>query len=99
MDVCLVEETAMALTIDVTTLTEQLPQVLERVRANRESLIIEQDGKPLATLEPAAEPPGATAEQLMAALADLQMPDPDFADDLEQIQSTQPPAGFPEWRS
>jgi antitoxin (DNA-binding transcriptional repressor) of toxin-antitoxin stability system len=86
----------MPLTIDTTTLAEQLTKVLERVSRDREQFVIEQDGRPVAILAPAAEPLGATAEQVAAALADLRTPDPDFADDLEETRSGQPIAASPE---
>lgn len=89
----------MALTIDVAILVEQLPQLLERVRRDQEPIIIEQDGKPVATLAPPPEPAGATAEQVAMTLGNLRMPDSEFADDLEQIQASQTKVEFPEWRS
>src|SRR5688572_4208960 len=92
-------EDPMAITIDVATLVDQLPQLLERVRRGREHIIIEQDGKPVATLAPPPDPVGATAEQIAMTLGKLRMPDPEFADDLERIQGSQPKAEFPEWLS
>jgi hypothetical protein len=71
----------------------------EGVIQGREQFVIEQDGSPIATLAPAAEPIDATTDKVVAALGGLRMPDSDYADDLGGIHASQSLAIFPEWRS
>lgn len=74
--------------ISATDLEAGLADVLERVRTRGERFFIERDGEVVAVLAP---PPrmGITIEELIARVGDLKMPGDGFADDLEEIQSTQ----------
>jgi hypothetical protein len=72
--------------------------IINRVRYKSEHFIIEQDGEPIAALSPTTEPPKVTTWQdLHYALQSLPSPDPGFADDLEEIQRSQPLAPDSQW--
>lgn len=87
--------------ITLAELAERLPDVLERVRTNGESIVVEGDGMALATIAP---PPVAKARswrELVEQLAELPRPDDKFADDLEEARAimNRTPAEPPEWPS
>ncbi len=48
---------------------------------------------------PTAQPARITLGELTSFLASLDLPDGDFAADLEAVQATQPPASPPAWPS
>ena len=64
--------------------------VLDRVRRQGQSFLIEQDGEVVATLEPTGATRGATWRTLAQALREVPSADADFAVDLEEIQRSQP---------
>lgn len=76
--------------IPATELGQELASVLSRVRRQGESVLIEQDGKAVATLEPVGASRGATWRTLTQALPDRPIGDVDFAADLEEVQRHQP---------
>ncbi len=76
--------------ISVTELGRDLAAVLDRVRRQGHSYLIEQDGEAVATLEPIGTSRGATWRTLSTALRDLPNGDFDFAADLEELQRNQP---------
>jgi antitoxin (DNA-binding transcriptional repressor) of toxin-antitoxin stability system len=88
----------MATTITTTELTDNLTDILGRVRERGERFVIERDGQPVATLAPASVTAGITMRELAARMGDLPLPGESFADDLETIQRSQPPMGDPTWR-
>jgi hypothetical protein len=51
----------------------------------------------VATLAPARAPTGITWGEVVELLGDLPRPDDQFADDLEEIQRSQPPMEIREW--
>ena len=83
--------------ITATELAKSLSDVLNRVRYRGESFRIERNGEPVAILAPARLAVGMTLGQLMTLLKEIPSAGEDFADDLEAIQSSQPPVGTPPW--
>ena len=84
--------------ITATELAKGLSDFLNRVRYRGERFVVERGGEPVALLEPVGAIPGITLRDLVDRMRDLSVPDEDFAEDLEEIQSSQPPAGNPGWR-
>ena len=87
--------------ITLAELTECLPDVIERVHDQGESIVVERDGKPLVTISPPAHGPARTWKEFLERLADAPRPDDKFADDLEEIQAemNRLPLQEPEWPS
>lgn len=83
--------------ITATQLAENLSDVLSRVRYRGEHFVVERHGEPVATLGPVARPQGGTVRELVARVGHLPLPGEGFADDLERIQATQPPAEALRW--
>lgn len=84
--------------ITSTELARNLSDILNRVRYKGEQFIVERNGEPVAALGPAVAPAEApTVADFFERLRALEWPDEDFADDLEQIQASQPKAEFPDW--
>ncbi len=80
-------------------LAKGLGEILDRVRNQGETFVIERDGKPVATLAPAAPGPGIPLAKLIERLGDLPLPDEGFADDLESLQASQTCESPPAWPS
>lgn len=89
----------MDTTITATELARTLSEILNRVRYRGERFVIERNGEAIASIGPAGTVPGITLRELAARLGDLPLPDDRFADDLEVIQASQPPAEFTVWDS
>ena len=85
--------------ITATNLAKSLSDILNRIQYRGERFIIERNGEPIATLAPTSAPSRLTLRELADQLGDLCLPGDGFAEDLEGIQSSQPQAGVPEWRS
>ncbi len=83
--------------ITATELSRGLSDVLNRVKYKGERFIVQRNGETIATIEPAAKPPGITVEELIAEIGNLPMPGDGFADDLEAVQAEQGVAELPEW--
>ena len=83
-------EVMAALHISEAELARDLHAVLERVRQGGE-VVVEQDHQPVAVLRPAEEQPRTLSESITIARQREQergytaVPDPDFANDLEEI--------------
>ena len=82
--------------ITVAELAENLSSVLDRVEKG-ESFVVEQDGEPLAVIRAAHPRPGITLRELMAQIGNLMPVGGGFADDLEEIQASQPMAEDSKW--
>ena len=85
--------------ITATELARSLSDVLNRVRYKEERFVIVRNGEPVATLAPAGPTTptvGMTLRELVALLKDNPMPE-GLADDLEEIQASQPPPPRPPW--
>jgi len=78
-------------------LAERLTDVLDEVKATGNAYVIERDGEEIAAITRTEGQPGITWAEFVALLRDAPRPDPEFADDLEEIQASQRPAEFPEW--
>ena len=79
-------------TISSTELARNLGDVLGRLRYRGDSFIVERNGTAVARLVPLPEGRLATLRDAAAAWGTAGTPEPGFADDLEQIGSTDRPA-------
>jgi len=85
--------------IPATGLGRELASVLSRVRRQGESVLVEQDGEAVATLEPVGASRGATWRTLTQALHDRSIGNIDVAADLEDVQRNQPEIPTNVWPS
>lgn len=85
--------------ITATDLAKSLSDVLNRVRYRGERFVVERNGEAVAAVLPVAGVRGVSVGELFERLRTISMPDEGFADDLEEIQATQPKVEFPEWPS
>lgn len=84
--------------IDVSELARSLADVLERVRDAGETFVVEQAGRPLASLSPVSRPAlGPTPAELAEQLGSMHLLDADFADDLAEVHGSQPLLPEPRW--
>ena len=83
--------------ITATQLARSMSDILNRVKYRGEKFIIERNGEPVAILEPAAPAKSITWREFIDHLQNIPHPDETFADDLDEIHSSQPPARIPEW--
>jgi prevent-host-death family protein len=81
-------------------LARRLSDILNRVRYRGEQFVVQRGGEPVARIEPVG-PRVVTVGEFVAFAQTLPRPGKRFADDLEAIQRSQPPAlgEFPEWPS
>ena len=89
----------MTSTITATDLARGLSDVLNRVRYRGERFIIDRNGEPTAVLAPVEPPMPITMREFITRLGQLPAPDPDFANQLEEVQAEQLPAGSTPWAS
>lgn len=73
--------------------------LLNRVRYERETFVILRGGEAVGQLGPVESSPPMTLRGLFELLEGLDKPEERFAEDLEQIQANQLPAGENPWRS
>lgn len=85
--------------VTVQELARTLGEVLERVKCRGERFLIEENGKPVASLVPAGYPPGISLQELARRLGSMALPGEGFADDLQAIQAVQPMVGTSPWPS
>ena len=85
--------------ISATDLARGLADVLNRVRYRSEYFTIDRNGEPIAQIAPMKPVITMTMSEFVRQLADLPAPDRGYADELEQIQAAQPPAGHTPWAS
>lgn len=91
-------EATQATTLTATQLARNLSDVLNRVEYKGERFIIERNGQVVATLQPSTVTRrGPTLAEFVEALKHAPRLDPDFLDELEEIQANQPPAKVYEW--
>ena len=83
--------------VSATELARRLSDVLNRVHYRGERFVVERNGQTIAEIAPPTSSPGISYGELLARLGDLHMPDPQLADDLEEIHRSQPRAEFPDW--
>lgn len=84
-------------TITATQLARSLSDVLNRVHYRGERFIVERNGETVATLEPPEPVRGMTLGEMIEVMRAAPQPDDGFWDDVEKINTSQPPAEFPEW--
>jgi antitoxin (DNA-binding transcriptional repressor) of toxin-antitoxin stability system len=77
----------------------RLSDLLDRVRDERETFVIFRGGEEAGQLTPMEPSRPLTLLGLIDVLKEAGNPDPQFADDLEEIQATQPPLGNSPWPS
>lgn len=87
----------MDTTISATELSRRMSDILNRVKYRGERFIIQRNGESIAVIQPLRDKPGITARELIAQVGNLEFPGDGFGDDLEAVQSAQPPAEMPEW--
>ena len=81
--------------ITATELARSLSDVLSRVHYRGETFIVERNGDVVATLAPPEPKPQITFRELVKLLRERHKPLEGFADDLEEIQASQPKIGPP----
>jgi len=89
----------MATSVTATEAARRFSDLLNRVRYRGDSFVIVRGGEAVARLSPAVDRPRATVRSLFELLGSLDVPDPDFADDLERIQAEQPAMPEAPWGS
>ena len=81
--------------INAADLATNLSDILARVRERGECFVVERDGEAIAVLAPSTPKPSITWGEFVTLLHDLPLPDPGFADDLEEIHTWQGMVGRP----
>lgn len=90
----------MSSRISATDAARNFSELLNRVRYGREEFLIVRGGEAVGRLAPPPPERRPTLGDLIDRLARLDGPDPGFADDLAEIQASQPTlAEPPEWDS
>jgi antitoxin (DNA-binding transcriptional repressor) of toxin-antitoxin stability system len=84
--------------ITATDLARKLGDVLGKIRYLGDTFVIEKNGDPVARMTPLATESPATLREAVAAWCQAGDPDPDFAEDLERVGSTDRPPEDP-WGS
>jgi antitoxin (DNA-binding transcriptional repressor) of toxin-antitoxin stability system len=77
----------------------RFPDLLDRVRNERETFVILRGGEEVGRLTPVEPSKPLTLYGLIELLRDSGSPDPRFADDLEEIQAAQPSLDDGPWHS
>lgn len=77
--------------VSATELARKLGDYLARVRYRRESFLVEKNGKPVARVIPAEDPPPVTLSRALAIWCAAAPHDPGFADDLEVVSAADAP--------
>jgi antitoxin (DNA-binding transcriptional repressor) of toxin-antitoxin stability system len=75
--------------IAVEELRARLPEVLRRAR-DGERFVVFEDGRDLVTIGPAPGQKVTTLREFLERWETIPKPDPEFWDELEQIQASQP---------
>ncbi len=89
----------MSQRVTATDAARRFSDLLNRVRYAGESFVIVRGGEEIGRLVPAEPNHPLTLRGLLEVLASEGAPDPEFADDLEAIQSEQPSVGEAPWPS
>jgi antitoxin (DNA-binding transcriptional repressor) of toxin-antitoxin stability system len=85
--------------VNATEAALRLSDLLDRVRDERETFVILRGGEEAGRLTPTEPSRSLTLLGLIELLEEAGNPDPQFANDLEDIQATQPPLGNSPWPS
>jgi len=89
----------MSQRVTVTEVESRLSDLLDQVRDGHETFVILRGGEEVGRLMPVEPNRPLTLLGLLDLLRKTDSPDPQFADDLEEIQASQPPAGDSPWAS
>ncbi len=89
----------MSTTITATEAARSFSDLLNRVRYRGETFRIVRSGEEVAQLTAAASGPGTSLRDLLSKLKAEGSGDPEFADELEEIQAGQPRLGEDPWAS
>ena len=76
--------------ITATELAKNLSDILNRARYKRERFIIQRNGDAVAVLGPPDVPGPVSLRAIASRLGTIELPDKEYFDELERIQSTQP---------
>lgn len=87
----------MKTSITATEAARRFSDLLSRVRYRGESFVIVRNGEDVAKLAAVESRKPVSLRDLVQQLRAARSGDPSFADDLERIQSDQPPAGEGAW--
>ena len=85
--------------VTATEAARRFSDLLNRVRYGRETFVVVRGGEEIAQISPAQPQQTLTLRQLVEKMRHADRPDSRFADDLEEIQASQPPMGEAPWRS
>lgn len=77
----------MDIRISATELARNVGDILGRIRYRGDSFVVERNGEPVARVVPVVERPTATLAEVVGAWSSAGAPDPDFAQDLEEVGS------------
>jgi prevent-host-death family protein len=89
----------MSQRVTATEAARNFSDLLNRVRYGRETFLIVRGGEEIGQLAPAGPDRSITLRELVELVRREAAPDPEFAQDLEDIQREQPPAGEMPWPS
>lgn len=92
----------MVRTITESELAASLSDVLRHVQNEKESYVVEHQGRPVVVIGPATgEPkvPRVSLQEVAEKLKGVEMPGDGFADDLEEIQASQQKVEVRDWPS
>jgi prevent-host-death family protein len=85
--------------IAATEAARSLPELLDRVRDKHESFVVVREGEEVARISPVEPSEPMTLRHLVELLRTVPPPDRGFADDLEDVQASQPPLDEAPWPS
>ncbi len=85
--------------ITSTQLAKNLSDILNQVRYQGANFTIERNGQALASLGPVKTAKPIHIEEWLAKVRHVMPAGVDFADDLEDIQASQPKQDLPDWPS
>ena len=84
--------------VSATEAARRFSDLLNRVRYGRETFVVVRGGEDVAEISPVASR-RVTLQELVEKLHRVGLPDPGFADDVAEIQASQPPIGEAPWPS
>ncbi|HEX9671254.1 MAG TPA: type II toxin-antitoxin system prevent-host-death family antitoxin [Thermoanaerobaculia bacterium] len=85
--------------VTATEAARRFSDLLNRVRYGRETFVVVRGGEEVAQISPASPSRRVTLRELVETLRRLGPPDDRFAEDLAEIQASQPPIGEAPWPS
>ena len=85
--------------ISATRAARNFSDIVNRVRFGRESFTVTRNGEPMCRIEPVDPAVRSTVSDLFDFLETVSWPDPDFANDLTDVQKAQPEFPVSPWDS